>query len=607
MITRKFIILTLLTFISEFTSAQENPNIIKRCGTSENLNFLLLKNPTLRDSIKKTELNLQKWIKNKKIKKYEFNTLKNKSVNKSANRLSDYPLCGYNNTYFTTVNSPDILNEIVNPPALNCVYGGEFVRVLNLEEGNTYRISTVGLNNFDTQITIYSENGGEILAYNDDTQNSLQSEIYFTPFITGNYDILINEYECMSNTLCSNLEIELWYKPRPVITIPVVIHIIHKGEDEGVGTNISNEQIQSQIDALNKDFRRLNSEVNLTDPSFRGTSMDTRVEFCLAKQDPDGYATTGIMRYQELPSIAYEQFGFPLELQCLNKITMEYILKPNTIWDRDNYLNIWVSDLNQLPPFIEGEPTGELGCGFTTNIFGYAQFPNMPGLSPSVPPESTDGVWVNYKAFGTIGDLFPSYNLGKTATHEIGHWLNLKHIWGDDQDLADTCSLDDLVIDTPLQTIATYGCNTFPILTDNCTSLFPGIMFMNFMDYSDDACLSMFTYGQFVRMDGTLFTSRASLLSSEGCNTSSLDVEDYSLISSFAIYPNPTNSIVNFDNSKTNFETLEIYNLLGQSLLKVHLDNLNQSNINISEFDSGVYTFKFMKQGMFKTVKVIKN
>jgi len=286
---------------------------------------------------------------------------------------------------------------------------------------------------------------------------------------------------------------------------------------------------------------------------------------------------------------------------------MEYILKPNTIWDRDNYLNIWVSDLNQLPPFIDGKPTGELGCGFTTNIFGSAQFPNMPGFSPSVPPESTDGVWVNYKAFGTIGDLFPSYNLGKTATHEIGHWLNLKHIWGDDQDLADTCSLDDLVIDTPLQTIATYGCNTFPILTDNCTSLFPGIMFMNFMDYSDDACLSMFTYGQFVRMDGTLFTSRASLLSSEGCNTSSLDVEDYSLISSFAIYPNPTNSIVNFDNSKTNFETLEIYNLLGQSLLKVHLDNLNQSNINISEFDSGVYTFKFRKKGVVKTVKVIKN
>jgi Pregnancy-associated plasma protein-A/Secretion system C-terminal sorting domain len=583
----------ILFIISQsYLSAQENTSLVKRCSTDENLELFLLNNPRFKDSIRLSELKLQRWINNNNtsIKVYDFKPPKDRFILKSRDindrAINGGPICDYNNIYYTTVNSPILLNQIVSPNP-NCTFGGEFIRVLNLEAGNTYRISTIGLNNFDTQLTIYTENGTEVVAYNDDSQSSLQSEIYFTPFVTGNYDILVNEYNCLSNSLCASLEIELWYQPRPVITIPVVVHVLHKNEAVGIVSNISDAQILSQIEALNEDFRRMNPEVLNTNPAFKGVSMDTKIEFCLAQQDPNGNATSGINRYSEPTSSDYQQAGIPSDMQYLNIITLNSIIKPITIWNRDNYLNIWIGDLYELPP-----PNGG---GFGAALLGYAQFPNS-GAS------NTDGVAINYNVFGKIGNLFPSYNLGKTTTHEVGHWLNLKHIWGDE----DNCATDDSVIDTPLQETATYGCNIFPLL-DNCSSDFPGIMFMNFMDYSDDACLSMFTYGQFVRMDATILTTRVSLLSSLGCQPSTLGINDSSTNNQFLVYPNPTNSLIYFDNSKEKFETLEILNSLGQSVLKFSFSNKPNSNIDISKLSVGMYFFKFKNSRAMKIVRIIKS
>ena len=151
---------------------------------------------------------------------------------------------------------------------------------------------------------------------------------------------------------CASLDVELWYIPRPVITIPVVFHIFHSGEAIGTGTNISDVRIQSQIDALNEDFGRYNLDILSTPAAFRGVSADPLIQFCLAQQKQDGTPTNGIMRY---PISQENLSSLPVELQCINYLLIENFLKPNTIWNRDKYLNIWVSDRKQLPPTINGQ------------------------------------------------------------------------------------------------------------------------------------------------------------------------------------------------------------------------------------------------------------
>ncbi|MCB0535749.1 MAG: zinc metalloprotease, partial [Saprospiraceae bacterium] len=158
----------------------------------------------------------------------------------------------------------------------------------------------------------------------------------------------------------------------------------------------------------------------------------------------------------------------------------------SNIWDRNKYLNIWV-------------------CNLSGGLLGYAQFPGGPA--------STDGVVCDYAYFGTINST-PPFHLGRTATHEVGHWLNCYHIWGDD---GSSCSGSDLVSDTPNQADENYGCPSFP--TISCSNGPNGDMFMNYMDYTDDACMNVFTTGQKSRMQ-SLFSpggARNALLSSPGC------------------------------------------------------------------------------------------
>lgn len=220
-----------------------------------------------------------------------------------------------------------------------------------------------------------------------------------------------------------------------IVTIPVYVHVVYSNSNQ----NISNTQVQSQIDVLNEDFRKANSDLNLPAGStFENDATDAEIEFTLA----------GTFRHSDSRS----SWG------TNNAVKSAY--PPIT---PDTHLNIWVA---------------EIGGG----ILGYAQFPG--GNS------STDGVVISPQYFGNTGFVSAPFNKGRTATHEVGHYLNLRHIWGDGR-----CRQDDFVTDTPSSDGPNYGCPSFP--TVNCKST---DMTMNYMDYTDDACMYMFTDGQRNRM-----------------------------------------------------------------------------------------------------------
>ena len=263
--------------------------------------------------------------------------------------------------------------------------------------------------------------------------------------------------------------------------IPVVVHIIHNGEAVGTGPNVTDAQVLSQIRVLNEDFNRQNADTTNTPAVFKPVAGRLNIEFVLAKQDPDGLATNGIVR------VDGDRSSWTMN--------DNYKLKSLSYWPSEEYLNIWVANL-------------------TDGHAGYAQFPesDLPGLETSSTNRLTDGVVIWHKAFGSEDDgpftLDRVFNKGRTTTHEVGHFFGLNHIWGDES----ACAGTDYVSDTPNQGRSTDGCPTHP-KTDNCSSV---VMFQNFLDYTNDACMNLFTEGQVSRMTVVLENSprRNSLLSS---------------------------------------------------------------------------------------------
>ena len=266
-----------------------------------------------------------------------------------------------------------------------------------------------------------------------------------------------------------------------VITIPVVVHVIYNGQAVGTAPNISDLQVQSQITVLNQDFSKTGLGFN-TNP----VGVDAQIQFVLAQQDPNGNPTNGIDRV----SFCQESWS---------TTDIESTLKPATIWDPTQYLNLWSVRL----------------AGNT--LLGYAQFPDASGLSGlgvSGGIANTDGVVANYSAFGSgFGSnylLVAPYNKGRTMTHEIGHWLGLIHIWGN----GSNCTTNtDYCLDTPVAKDANYGCISG---TNSCTSNPDLDMIENYMDYTDDSCMNIFTQNQKDRMDAVMTNSprRSSLKTS---------------------------------------------------------------------------------------------
>ncbi len=250
----------------------------------------------------------------------------------------------------------------------------------------------------------------------------------------------------------------------------MVVHVIHRA----AGENISDQQVQSQIDVLNRDFRKRNPDVANVPPPFKPLAGDAMIQFALASVDPDGKPTTGVTRTKTNVVKFFEDNKMKFASQG-----------GHDAWDATRYLNIWVC------PEIIQKRTGN-------PLLGYAQF---PGGIPA-----TDGVAIIHNAFGTTGTAAAGkFNLGRTATHEIGHWLDLFHIWGD----ADDCVSDDQVADTPIQQKENFDVPTFPHVT--CSNGPNGDMFMNYMDYVDDKAMFMFTAGQVARMQATLAGPRSTI------------------------------------------------------------------------------------------------
>lgn len=250
---------------------------------------------------------------------------------------------------------------------------------------------------------------------------------------------------------------------RETITISTVVHVVYNADEE----NVSDEQVASQIEALNRDFRARNDNQEGIPDVWRGLVADAKIEFELAGEDPEGNPTDGITRTQT----DREAFGTDDGVKSKEGGGI-------APWPTDRYLNIWV-------------------CTLAGGLLGYAQFPGGP-------PE-TDGVVIRHSAFGTTGTAQAPFDVGCTGTHEVGHWLNLFHIWGD----SDDCSGSDECVDTPMAQAPNYGLPEYPHIS--CNNAPNGDMFMNFMDYTDDAGMYMFTPGQVLRMNATLATSRRPL------------------------------------------------------------------------------------------------
>ncbi|WP_353777308.1 M43 family zinc metalloprotease [Winogradskyella sp. 3972H.M.0a.05] len=251
-----------------------------------------------------------------------------------------------------------------------------------------------------------------------------------------------------------------------IITIPVVVHVLYRNSTE----NISVAQIQSQMDVLNEDFRRTNPDADNT----WSQAADTEIQFCMATVDPNGNATTGITR----KSTTRQDWGTTDDM----KKSSQGGVDP---WDTSQYLNMWI-----VPKMTD--PIGR-------TILGYAQFPGGSA--------STDGVVMAYNYFGRVGNVTAPFDGGRTTTHEVGHFLNLRHIWGDSN-----CG-NDFVADTPTHQTSNGGC---PVGQVSCGSV---DMVQNYMDYTNDSCMNLFTQGQKDRMRAVLEAGgvRRSLALSDKC------------------------------------------------------------------------------------------
>ena len=313
-----------------------------------------------------------------------------------------------------------------------------------------------------------------------------------------------------------------------IVTIPVVVHIVMQNP-----ALVTDEQVQSQIDVLNADYAGNNADSVKIPAAFKPLFGKGQLRFCLAQRTPQNAPSSGIVRTSSsTESIAGE--GDPIKYASMGGADS---------WDPNRYLNIWVCKMS-----------GDNDLGYTF----------MPGLGVS----SAELGFVNaYHAFGTIGTATAPFNKGRTATHEIGHYFNLQHIWGANSCDA-SCSDSDDVDDTPNQDKCFFGTPTYP-QTDACTGAAPGVMFMNYMDYSDDAVMCMFTEGQADRMETALttFSELTPLMTSNGCMLPALNSNDVEAqkVSS------PDNVIV-YCNTSTVTPRLQIRNNGSTALTSVKLN-----------------------------------
>lgn len=267
------------------------------------------------------------------------------------------------------------------------------------------------------------------------------------------------------------------------ITIPVVVHVVYYNSAQ----NISNNQIYSQIQVLNEDFGRTNPDASNTPSYWTSVAANTEIQYCLATVDPSGNATTGIERRQINSNVQFNT----------NDNVKNYNTNGLNAWDVTRYLNLWV-------------------CNLGGGLLGYGEFPTNTASNTFGLVMGYTCFGSNYTSYGSGFNLNSSYNRGRTSTHEIGHCFNLYHIWGDD---GNSCSGSDYCADTPNQADENYGCPSGSIIS--CSNGPNGDMYQNYMDYSDDICMNLFTQNQKSRMLAVLNSAPYNTLqNSTACQTS---------------------------------------------------------------------------------------
>lgn len=347
-----------------------------------------------------------------------------------------------------------------------------------------------------------------------------------------------------------------------VIKIPVVVHILYHLP----GENITDQRAYSEIDMLNKCFRRTGADTSNTPAIFKSIAADCEIEFQLAISDPRRRSTSGIIhKYTPVTEwISDDKMKFSDEMG-------------DDAWDPGSYLNIWVCNVRRL-------------AGYSSVMGG---------------PAAKDGIVIDYSVFGT--NTSAGYEMGKTAVHETAHWLGLKHIWGDA-----LCG-DDLVDDTPKQGNFTTGCPSG--IRISCNNAPAGDMYMNYMDYTNDQCINLFTEGQKARMRTAFVPGgpRSSLLSSLGLSApliiESPLPEDGPRWLHYQVYPNPVNSELTLDvayDTRWIGKTITILNVNGQAVMQVVIASKIQK-INTSKLSTGIYFLSAKKEdGSFIKQKFIK-
>ena len=346
-----------------------------------------------------------------------------------------------------------------------------------------------------------------------------------------------------------------------IYQIPVVVHVVHNNAAGTIGgttnSNISDDQIASAIQVLNEDYRR---KAGTNGYNISPIGADAKIEFFLAKTDPDGQPTTGITRHYYPQKTSFDVFSD------------DVLLGQIVHWPSDRYLNIWVTTLQN-------------------NYLGFTQFPSIADTLKGLPPtvnELTDGSMIDYRYFGRqTGTVRSStYGLGRTATHEIGHWLGLIHTWGD----GDGCA-EDYVADTPPTKAAnqTTQCRqTYSTCVNNVKTR---DLIEDYMDYSPDACMNLFTAGQVARMRAVLQLSpqRQKLIRSVSAlpETETLTVN---------VYPNPATSDPTVDVQLKGFQSfsVDLFDASGRQVRMLSYADAPSTRVTlpVSGLATGIYVVR---------------
>lgn len=358
-------------------------------------------------------------------------------------------------------------------------------------------------------------------------------------------------------------------KTRATINIPVVVHVLWNKAVE----NISDAQVLSAVKVLNEDFNRTNADASKTPSLFASLGGVANINWCMAVQDPQGKPTNGIIHKQTTKT------GFATDNGAKKNAT-----GGDDAWPTDQYFNVWVVNFTDA------------------TLLGYGEFPTGTQTT-------THGFCATYKAWGTMGTAAAPFDKGRTATHEIGHCFNLNHIWGDEA----ACSADDNVTDTPQQKDKNFGTPTFPLGTSSaggcCTASDQSSMFMNYMDYTDDGAMNIFTKGQVTRMLAVLSTGPYSKYNlSKGCTPVATGLNEFDAASIFNLSPNPTNGLITLT-IKSALEKnaiVNVKNILGETMSTISLNALGENvSIDLSHHADGVYFIELINNGKVLTQKLI--